>query len=111
MSRNSMKERARSALRMMRADDEFTAPELAHQVRILEHPEHEPLRVADLAASPRTFHWLDAVKGWEKANSASDGNMRRICQVFVAEGLLTCRTEQRGWYVRRFYRLAAPETE
>ena len=103
MTRSDWKARALAALPSI-GNSEFTAPNLAHIIRRFENPEHQAIRKADQTAQPRTFHWLAAVRQWEKDNpGCSASNMRRLCELLTAEGVLETRLEKRGWFERRFY--------
>lgn len=105
MTRPDWKARALAALPSL-GGAEFSAPNLAHIIRAFENPEHQALHDADRAAQPRTFHWLAAVRQWEADNpGCSDTSMRRLCEVLVADGVLSTRLEKRGWFERRFYSL------
>lgn len=97
--------------------------------RDLVQPWTEEFTAADLAASvehklaPEVFNWKHpanvdrdiaekrrAENLWRLENpGTSTGNMRRICEQLVAEGVLTRRQKVRGYHTWNYYKRAGSD--
>lgn len=101
----SMKERARAALLAHLGTGGVSADTLKYALLRHEQPETEALWNA---GGDRDAYWA-ALKAWEDANPASDGNMRRVLEALTAEGLLTKHLKIKGRYKWAAYTLASAQ--
>ena len=101
-----MKDRVRAALTADLGEEAVAANTLKYVLLRYEQPHTEALWSTGRDHPDRDAFWA-ALREWEDANPASDGNMRRILEALTAEGLLVKSLKVQGRYKWASYQLAA----